>query len=211
MAAMERVSSVFGDDPGKGIPSGPAIPKDKPDDYPWDPSGGQGDPGFDILVLNDQLDWPEDARQNIQKAVQGKKGLVLIHHALGDNQNWPWWFEKVTGGLCVLDDRNGKKKSTITRPVSLKVELAHEHPILEGVKPFELADETAYRGMWQSLEITPLLQTTSSGYDQIVAWLGPGSDTRVVCIQPGSARSTYLNENFRKLVRNSILWCAGRM
>jgi hypothetical protein len=205
------VSSVFGDDPGKGIPSGPAIPKDKPDDYPWDPSGGQGDPGFDILVLNDQLDWAEDARKNIEKAVQEKKGIVLIHHSLSDNQDWPWWFEKVTGGLCVLDDRNGKKKSTVTQPVALQVELGEMHPILEGVKPFELTGETAYRGMWWSSEITPLLHTTSSGYDRTVAWIGPGSGTRVVCIQPGGASSTHRSENFRKLVRNSILWCAGRM
>jgi hypothetical protein len=205
------VSSVFGDDPGKGVPSGPAIPKEKPDDYPWDPSGGQGDPGFDILVLNDQLDWAEDARKNIEKAVQEKKGIVLIHHSLSDNQDWPWWFEKVTGGLCVLDDRNGRKKSTMTRSVPLQVELAEKHPILEGVKPFELTGETAYCGMLWSSEITPLLRTTSSGYDKTVAWIGPSSGTRVVCIQPGGASSTHRNENFRKLVRNSILWCAGRM
>ncbi len=205
------LSYLFTSDPGKGIPSGPPIPKDEPDDYPWDPSGGRGDPGFDVLVLHDQLDWPQSTHETIRKEVAAKKGFVVIHHALGDNQAWPWWYEEVTGGLLVLDDQNGKAKSTISRSASLEMRPVGNHPILTGLQPFHLTGETAYRGMWQSPKITPIMQSASPGTDKTLAWIGPNPDTRVVCVQPGAATGTHRNENYRKLVRNSILWCAGRL
>jgi Trehalose utilisation len=205
------LSYLFTSDRGKGIPSRPPIPKDMPDDYPWDPSGGRGDPGFDILVLNDQLDWPEETRTIVQKAVAAKKGMVILHHALGDNQNWPWWYEEVTGGLLVLDNQSGKSKSRISRAAVLDLEPVNKHPILTGVRAFRLEDDTAYLRMWQSQKITPLLETKSSQSNKTVAWIGPCTDTRVVCIQPGGSMQTHRNEDYRKLVRNSILWCAGRL
>jgi hypothetical protein len=202
------ISYIFSDDHGLGIASGPPIPKDMPDDYPWDPSGGMGDPGFDMLVLNDQLDWPDGARKKIQRAVAERKGLVILHNALGDNQNWPWWYEEVTGGLLVLNESSGKVKSTVSHPVSLDIELVGDHPILTGLQPFRLTQETAYRDMWLSPKIRPLVRSKKEG---TLAWIGPNTDTRVVCIQPGDATETHRNENYRKLVRNSILWCAGRL
>jgi hypothetical protein len=225
-------SYLFGFD-GKGLPSGPPIPKVEPIDYPWDPSGGREDPGFDVLILNDQLEWPSEVpkpppqpqpsanslpvrrnlgtRGNIQLAVAGGKGFVLIHHSLGDNNTWPWWYQQVTGGLLVLNDSGTMKKSTISKSVSLDVRPVGKHPILLGVEPFHLANEESYRGMWQSSNIIPLLETTSTASDKVIAWIGPCSTARVVCIQPGGAAETYRNENFRRLVRNSILWCAGRL
>jgi hypothetical protein len=194
-----------------GIPSGPPIPKDMPDDYPWDPSAGMGSPGFDLLLLNDQLDWPDETRQNIQKAVAQKKGLVILHNALGDNQNWPWWYEEVTGGLLVLDEQSGKTKSVVSHSASMDIELVGDHPILAGVRPFRVTDEVAYRRVWQSPRIVPLAQTKCSASDTTVAWIGPNAETRVVCIQPGASAETHRNKDYRKLVRNSLLWCAGRL
>lgn len=221
-------SYLFTGEAGVGLPSGPPIPKDEPPDYPFDPSGGRGDPGFDILILNDQTEWSSElpkeppgptglhaaslsARGNIEKAVAMGKGFVILHHALGDNNTWPWWYQEVTGGLMVLDSSNGLKKTEISRGVSMEIRPAADHPILTGVKPFRALCEDAYRGMWQASNITPLLETTNPGSDKVVAWIGPSSTSRVVCIQPGTSASTFLDPNFRRLVRNSILWSAGRL
>jgi hypothetical protein len=65
--------------------------------------------------------------------------------------------------------------------------------------------------MWQSSKITPLLETTNSDSDRVVAWIGPNQDARVVCIQPGQSTETHRNPAFRKLVRNAILWAGGRL
>lgn len=193
----------------RGALGGGATERDEPPDYPWEPSGGRPHPGFDVLVLNDQLDWPEDARQNVQKAVDTGKGIVLIHNSLGDNQSWPFWYREVTGGLLVLDDHDGMKKSAVTPSARLDLRPAAKHVILRDVGPFSLVRDECYRGMWQSPKITPLLQTASAASDKTVAWIGPHPTARVACIQPGGTPETHGNHEYRKLVRNAILW-AGR-
>ena len=222
-------SYLFTSEAGVGLPSGPPIPKDEPQDYPWDPSGGRGDPGFDILILNDQLEWsgaesataglsPGGAhapilsqRENLQKAIAMGKGVVIFHHALGDNNTWPWWYEQVTGGLLVLNDTANLKKTQVSKGVSFEVRPASDHPILIGVEPFTVDGETAFKGMWQAPNLTPLLETASPQSDRIISWIGPSPTSRVVCIQPGASASTCRNPNFRRLVRNAILWSAGRL
>jgi hypothetical protein len=196
---------------GRGAVGGAPTLRDEPADYPWEPSGGRPHPGYDVLVLNDQIEWPENARQVVQQAVDLGRGFVLIHHSLGDNQTWPWWYLEVTGGLLVLNDRDGMKKSTISKASSLDVRPVGKHPIVRDVGPFRLVNEECYRGMWQSPKITPLLQTDSPASDKTVAWIGHHPKARVVCIQPGQAPETHRNPAFRKLVRNSILWAAGRL
>jgi hypothetical protein len=196
---------------GRGAVGGAPTLRDEPADYPWEPSGGRPHPGYDVLVLNDQVEWPEDARQTVRQAVDLGRGFVLIHNSLGDNQTWPWWYQEVTGGLLVLSDRDGMKKSSTTTSSSLEVRPVGKHPILRDIAPFRLVNEESYRGMWQSPKITPLLQTDSSASDKTLAWIGHHPKARVVCIQPGEAPETHRHPMFRRLVRNSILWAAGRL
>lgn len=224
-------SYLFKSRDGVGLPSGPPIPKDEPADYPWDPSGGRGDPGFDVLILNDQLEWTAASpdpivasgsstmpsrpsltqRECIQKGVSAGKGFVVFHHALGDNNTWPWWYQQVTGGLLVLDDRAGLPRTQISKGVSFDVRPVGDHPVLSGVQPFSVEGETTFKQMWQGSDIVPLLETGSGSSDRVIAWIGPSKTSRVLCIQPGASASTCRNPNFRRLVRNAILWSAGRL
>jgi hypothetical protein len=164
---------------GRGALGG-GTERDEPPDYPWEPSGGRPHPGYDVLVLNDQMNWPENTRALAQKAVEAGRGFVLLHHALGDNQDWPWWYEEVTGGLLVLSEQNGRKASTISTAAKLDVRPAGRHPILRNVAPFSLANEQVYKNMWQSPKITPLLQTSHGGSDSTVAWVGVHPTAKVV-------------------------------
>lgn len=93
-------------------------------------------------------------------------------------------YEEVTGGLLVLDNQNGKKSSTTSTAAKLDVRPTGKHSILRNVGPFTLANEEVYKNMWQSAKITPLLQTTHSGSDSTIAWIGVHPTARVVCIQP---------------------------
>jgi hypothetical protein len=205
---------------GRGGNGPPIFAMDNPPDLPWIPSStiqsgvrslmpGAG-PSFAVLILNDQTDWPTETRPNVEADVNAGKGFVVMHNALGDNQNWPWWYREVTGGLLVLSDHDGMKKSTITPSATVDVRPVGNHPVLEGVEPMRLVKEETYRGMWQSPNTTPLLQTTGSGSDKVVAWVGPNQKSRVVCIAPGFASETFRTQSFRKLVRNAILWTSGR-
>ena len=195
---------------GRGALGG-GTERDEPPDYPWEPSGGRPHPGYDVLVLNDQMDWPEPTRKLAQQAVEAGKGFVLLHHSLGDNQDWPWWYQEVTGGLLVLSDRGGMKRSTVGTAANLEVRPAGKHPILRHTKPFTLTNEETFKDMWHSPKITPLLQTSNGGSDSTIAWVGVHPTAKVVCIQPGTSRETHRNLSYRMLVRNSILWAAGRL
>ena len=195
--------------PGAGALGG-GTERLEPNDYPWEPSGGRPHPGYDVLVLNDQMNWPEPQRAVARQAIEAGRGLVVLHHALGDNQDWPWWYEEVTGGRRVLGD-GGARRSTVSRVADLALRPAGRHPILRHVPPFTLANDDAYKGMWQSPKITPLLQTSNAGSDATVAWVGVHPTARVVCIQPGASRETHRHPAYRMLVRNAILWAGRRL
>jgi hypothetical protein len=195
--------------------------EDNPPDVPWIPStevttGVRNlmpgrNPVVNVLILNDQCEWPENFRELVQRAAQEGMGFVVIHHALGDNQTWPWWYEELTGGRLVLSNAGAARQSTINRNVSLEVRAVSSHPIVQDIGPLHLTNEDAYQGMWQSPKITPLLETNNPASDRIVAWIGPHPQARVVCIQPGTAPETHRNHQFRKLVRNAVLWAGRRL
>jgi hypothetical protein len=214
-------ASTGGPAPGAGGNGPPIFAKDNPPDMPWEPSTtihtgvrtlmpGEA-PVFSVFLLNDQTNWPEDVRPNVQKNVEAGKGFVLIHNALGDNQNWPWWYQEVTGGLLVLDEHDGMKKSTIIPSATIEARAVGDHPITRDIGPLHLVGEECYRGMWQSPKITPILEAAGSGSDKIVAWIGPSNKARVVCIAPGFAPETHRNTAYRRLVRNAIMWAGGRL
>jgi type 1 glutamine amidotransferase len=94
---------------------------------------------------------------------------------------------------------------------TLDVRPVGKHPVLRNVAPFTLANEEVYKNMWQSPKITPLLQTSNAASDSTVAWVGVHPTAKVVCIQPGTSRETHRNPAYRMLVRNAILWTAGRI
>jgi hypothetical protein len=208
-----------------GLPSVGNAPvveaEDNPPDLPWIPSTEVkkgvralmpgGNPVVNVMVLNDQSEWPENFRELVQQAADDGMGFVVIHNALGDNQTWPWWYEELTGGRLVLNSGADAKKSALTPGVTLDLRAISDHPILEDIGPLRLANEVAYKGMWQSSKITPLLETGSSASDRVVAWLGPHPKARVVCIQPGAATETHRSPQFRKLLRNAILWAGKRL
>ena len=129
---------------GRGALGG-GTERDEPPDYPWEPSGGRPHPGYDVLVLNDQMDWPENTRTLARQAVDAGRGFVLLHHSLGDNQDWPWWYEEVTGGLLVLNEQKTRKPSTISTAAKLDLRPAGKHPILRNVGPFSLTNEEVYQ------------------------------------------------------------------
>jgi len=77
------------------------------------------------------------------------------------------------------------------------------------VGPLAVIDE-AYRGMWFSRGITPIMETESPYNDRPVVYIGPHPKARVVYIQLGHGESTMRHPGYRRLVHNAILWTARR-
>ncbi len=70
-------------------------------------------------------------------------------------------------------------------------------------------DET-YKRMWFSPDNKVLLTTDHPTSDGPVAWISPYEKARVVTIQLGHGREAHRHPGLQRLVRNAMLWVAGR-
>ncbi len=166
---------------------------------------------YDLLVMYDfTRELSEAALKNLRDFVAAGKGVVVLHHALLNYQSCPWWYEDVVGGRYRLQREGDHPSSTVKFGERLQVTPAGEHPITAGLGPFQIEDET-YKGMYFSPRIRPLLTTDNAASDRVLAWIGPCKTSRVVAIQLGHGPTAHQNPAYRALVRNAILWAAGRL
>ena len=168
---------------------------------------------FDVIVLHDMYEQiGEKERGYLRDYVEKGGGVVSTHHAIVDYTSWPWWHEEVVGGKFFTQADGAHPKSDYKDDVDLvvrPVQSASEHPILRGIGPLAVVDE-AYRGMWFSPRITPIMETESPHNDRPVVYVGPHPKARVVYIQLGHGESTMRHPGYRRLVHNAILWSARR-
>jgi type 1 glutamine amidotransferase len=165
----------------------------------------------DVLVLYDLADVTEEPRRkNLRAFVENGGGVVLLHHAIADNQQWPWWTEEVAGGKYLLQPEKGLAQSTFQHDVEFTVRPVGDHPITRGIQPFKILDE-CYKGMWISPKVKLLLETGDPHNDRPVAWIGPHAKARVVYIQLGHGTEAHEHPAYRKLVDNAIRWAARRL
>ena len=166
---------------------------------------------YDVLILYDfSRDLNEAGKQHLREFVESRKGIVVLHHALLDYPDWPWWAEEVVGGRYRLKREGSIPSSTVKNDQRMSIKPESDHPITEGIGPFQVVDET-YKGMYFSPRLRPLLGTDNPHSDPIVAWIGPSTTSRVVAIQLGHGPSIFHLPAYRTLVHNAILWSAGRI
>ncbi len=164
---------------------------------------------YDVLLLYDSMQEIDDEeRQNLTGFVEGGKGVVILHHALVDYSDWPWWYEEVMGARWLKTQSKPLIwKTTWQHDVDLTAYPVKEHPILEGVGRFEINDET-YKGMWFSADIAVLMRTDHPTSDGPLVWISPYGKSRVVCIELGHGRKAHMNPSYKRLVQNAIMWAA---
>jgi uncharacterized protein len=165
---------------------------------------------FDVLVLHDMInDLHEKGRSNLQVFITAGKGIVVTHHALCSHWQWEWWWKEVVGGRYLLKPDAGLPASTYDHDQQMTVVPVGRHPVLSGVGRMQLRDET-YGGMQVLPDVTPLLKTDHPKSTPLVGWIGPCKASRVVAIQPGHNASTHHDPNYRRLIRNAVMWSGGR-
>jgi len=170
----------------------------------------------DIIVTNDWLttEWPQRDKDNMTKHLAAGRGLVVLHHAVGTNDAWDWWTEKVLG--CHLYDTADPGMKTQARLKQFPVQTiapVGDHPIVRDIEPFQLPWDETFPNMWISPKATPLFKTDDPSFrDPTVGWIGPSLPAgRVVCFSPGHTRAVCQDPNFRHVVHNMILWTGGRL
>ena len=162
----------------------------------------------DVLVLYDMMqELSEEHKANLT-AFRSGKGMVVVHHAIVNYQKWPWWYEEVVGGRYFLPGYEAKQ-STYQHDVEMKVEPVEKHPVLAGIHPMVIMDET-YKGMWISPKSQVLLKTDHPTSDGPVAWISPYKRSKVIYIQLGHGPEAHRHPGFQRLIANAIRWAGGR-
>ena len=166
---------------------------------------------YDALVFYDM--W-----QNISKGemkafknlLEKGQGMLFLHHSLVSYQQWDE-FEKIIGGKYIekdIYDDPDMKGSTYAEDITLEIKVADKnHPVTKNINDFTIYDE-GYQSIKISADIHPLLSTNHPDCAPTVAWTNSYGKSRIVYILLGHGKEAHENENYRKLVYNSIIWTA---
>ncbi|MGC8744568.1 MAG: ThuA domain-containing protein [Verrucomicrobiia bacterium] len=170
---------------------------------------------FDVIALYDlNQKISDEEKVNFLKFLDSGKGLVVLHHAIANYQNWPE-YEKIIGGRYYLQKTmvNGveKPRSIYKHGVKFQVKIADDkHPITQGLKDFTIIDET-----YNLYDVSPdshiLLTTDEPTSNKYIGWTHNYKNARVVYIQLGHDHLAYENKNYRNLISRSILWVCKRL
>jgi type 1 glutamine amidotransferase len=165
---------------------------------------------YDVLVLYDFTQEITDTEKtNLQNFVEAGKGIVVLHHAIADYQNWEWWYKEVVGGKYLMKPDGSMPASTYKDHQEACIRVETRHPVTAGIGAMHLWDET-YHGMWISPDVKVLLRSDAATSDGPVAWISPYPKSRVVYIQLGHGETAHLYPAYRVLVHNAIVWTGGR-
>ncbi len=165
---------------------------------------------YDVIIMYDfTRDLDDRAKKNLRDFVEGGGGVVVLHHALLNYQNWAWWDDEVVGGSYRLSRSGDTPSSSVKDDQQIDVTPAGGHPVTAGLAPFHIQDE-AYKNLRMSPRIRPLLTTDNPTSDTNLAWVGPREGSRVVAIQLGHGPSAFGHPSYRALVHNAVLWAAGK-
>jgi type 1 glutamine amidotransferase len=149
----------------------------------------------------------------------------------------PWFEDTVTevrpqefgeyvrngGGYISLHSGNtSKEDSEMTKLIGnffkghplrcgVDVKITGKHPITEGVKDFHIRDEH-YAIEVNCDDSTELFRTTSeTGGDQPGGYVREMGDGRLCVLTPGHTVDVFYNEEYLKILKNAIRWCAKKI
>ncbi len=165
---------------------------------------------FDVLVWYD-FGTPqpsEEEARNLLALLDAGKPMLFLHHALASYTQWPE-FEKIVGGVFLLQPDGPRPASTFRHDVDLAVQIAdRSHPITRWMTDFRLHDEV-YNVCPTQPDNHVLLTTDHPESMKALGWTRTSRRSPVVYLQPGHGSETFRTREYRRLVMQSIRWLAG--
>ena len=166
---------------------------------------------FDVLVFYDMWQPISESEKSayLQLTKQGKPFLFL-HHSIVSYQNWPE-FENIVGGKYFEKGDKVPEElfSTYEHDVWVYSKVEKFTPVTAGFKELRFFDEV-YGNVRVSDDVIPLLRTRHPKSMDIIAWQNRYNNSQIVYIQPGHDYRTYESEDYRKLLKQTIKFLAGK-
>lgn len=166
--------------------------------------------GYDVLVFYHMWqDITGEDKKNLSECISEGKPLVVLHHSICGFDDWPEYIN-IIGGKYLMKpaviDRVEYNASTYKHDVRINVQVVNPgHSVTRGIKDFEIIDET-YNGLYIHPTSLPLLTTNEPTSSPVIAWTKKYGKSQVVTLQGGHDRQAFENPNFRRLLKQSILW-----
>jgi type 1 glutamine amidotransferase len=165
---------------------------------------------YDVLVFYHM--WQQISEEQaamLSDCIKQGKPLVALHHSICAFDEWPGYIN-IIGGKYFHKPTivNGKEYPACSyiHDLHFNVKIAdRNNPVTKGVTDFEIFDET-YKGFYVEDGVTPLLTTAEPSSGPVIGWSKKYGKARVVTLQSGHDVPTFENPNFRKLLKQAILW-----
>ena len=129
------------------------------------------------------------------------QGIVMLHHAILAYPDWMKWDEMVGMQRRVITQYSHDER------ISVQI-AAPEHPILQGVTPWMIVDET-YVLHNPGADSQVLLTTDHPACMRSLAWTRTYQNARVFCYESGHDHQAWEDAYFRKVLGNGIRWAGG--
>lgn len=173
---------------------------------------------FDALILNcvrwskEGAEGPdgayhlgEDARRNVLRFLTSGKGLVALHAAVINFDDWTE-YRDILGAYWVWDTSGHGPY----RP-GWKMRIADRaHPITQGIDDFEIHDEL-YHSLRMVRPVHTLMTAAWEGQTQPMAWTARYGPARIHYNALGHGPETFQNPSFQRMLRQGVLWATGRI
>jgi len=166
---------------------------------------------FDVLVFYDMWKSISEAEKSAYlKLTHEGKPFLFLHHSIASYQDWPE-FEKIIGGKYVEKGRGVpvEEQSNYEHDVWVYTKVENSTPVTSGLSEPRFFDEV-YGNVRISENVFPLLKTRHPKSMEIVAWENRYNNSKIIYLQPGHDYRTYQNEEYRKLLLQSIKYLAGK-
>jgi len=161
----------------------------------------------DVMLFNCCIKQPPEppVREAILDALAAGKGLVAMHCAVWSFQGWDEW-PTIVGGQFESHDPYGPLTSVV---------VDGSNPILNGVPNRFTFDDEPYVMVAHSPDARPLVHSAEphGGHPapEPMVWTQRYRGSRVYTILYGHDESSQHDPVFGMLLRNGVLWAAGRL
>lgn len=167
---------------------------------------------FDVLVFYDMYQpIHRKEKKAFLKLLRKGKPMLFLHHALVSYQNWDA-FREIIGGKYynqkMLENRPEQVYSDYLHDTDIKVEiLQNKHPVTNSLEDFMVFDEV-YGNTEVLPGVIPLLGTNHPKSTSVIGWENHYRRSRIIYLQPGHGTSIFSDKNYRKLLRQAIMYLA---
>ena len=165
---------------------------------------------YDVLVFYHM--WQsitDEQKSTFTECIKEGKPVVALHHSICAFDDWSEYWNIIGGKYFhKVTTFNGKEYQPCSyiHDLHFNVQVADaKHPVTKGVSDFPIFDET-YKGYYVAPEVTPLLTTDEPSSTPVIGWSKTYGKARIVVLQSGHDAPTFADQNFRKLLKQSIEW-----